>query len=146
MVELSSLFEVSIDFDQSHLYFPRLILSLLVGMLVVIALVHRQRLLQILRNPRQELHFFEPNADKLRLFFTIGFVLVYLYAMDLVGGFFPNQGLGFLVCSIVFIFILATVYAHERSRRVMTIISCVAVIAPLLAWYVLGKLFAITLP
>lgn len=146
MVELSSLLEVSIDFDQSHLFFPRLILGLLVAMLVVIALVHRHRLLAIIRNPRQELHFYEESADKFRLFFTIGFVFVYLYAMDFVGGFFPNQGLGFLFCSILFIFVLSTVYAHERSRRVMTIISCNAVIGPLLAWYVLGKLFEITLP
>lgn len=146
MIDFTSILEVSIDFSQSHLVFPRIIMGMLVAMLLVITVVYRQRLLQILANPAQELQFFDKHADKFRLFFTIGLVTIYIYAMDFVGAFFPNQGLGFLFCSIVFMFILSYNYAHQRTRKVLITIACNSIIAPLVAWYVLGQLFDITLP
>lgn len=141
-----SLLEVSIDFDQSHLFFPRLVLGLLAGMLVLLALVYRRRLAEIVSTRGAGMSFFVENADKFRLFSTLVLVVVYFMAMDYVGGLFPNTGLGFLLCSIVFIFLLSLVYAHELSRKVLFIIGCNALIAPLTAWIVLGKLFEITLP
>lgn len=143
---IMSLLEVSIDFDQSHLFFPRLVLGLLAGMLVLLALVYRRRLAEIVRTRGAGLSFFEANADKFRLFSTLVLVVVYFLAMDYVGGLFPNTGLGFLLCSIAFIFALSLVYVHEISRRTLVIIGCNALIAPLTAWIVLGKLFEITLP
>jgi len=143
---IMSLLEVSIDFDQSHLFFPRLVIGLLVGMLLLLALVYRHRLVEIVRTRGAGLSFFEENADKFRLFSTLGLVVLYFIGMDYVGGLFPNTGLGFLLCSIVFIFLLSLVYVHEITRKVLITISCNALIAPLTAWIVLGKLFEITLP
>lgn len=146
MIDFASMLEVTIDFEQSHLFFPRIILFLLIGMLCLILIVYRDKVFAILQNPREALRFFDEHADKLRLFITIVLVTAYLYGMDFVGGFFPNLGLGFLFCSIVFVFLLSFVFVEELNQRVLMIISCNAVFAPLLVWYVLGSLFQITLP
>ncbi len=146
MLDTASLLEVSIDFDQSHLFFPKIIFALIVGMLLLIMVVHRQKVMAILRNPKQELQFFDKNADKFRVFVTIGLVALYLYMMDIVGGYFPNMGMGFLLCSIVFMFLFSLLYAPLNGRKVLITIACNAIIAPLIVWYVLGNLFQITLP
>lgn len=143
---LTSLLEVSIDFDQSHLFFPRLVLSLLAGMLVLIVALNYGRLVEIVRTRGAGLAFFEENADKFRLFSTLALVVAYFIAMDYVGQLFPNTGLGFLFSSMAFMFSLSLVYVHEVTRRVLLVISANALIAPLVAWYVLGTLFNITLP
>nr|WP_067293911.1 tripartite tricarboxylate transporter TctB family protein [Marinobacterium profundum] len=143
---LTSLLEVSIDFDQSHLFFPRLVLGLLAGMLVLIVALNYGRLAEIVRTRGAGLAFFEANADKFRLFSTLALVIAYFVAMDYVGQLFPNTGLGFLFSSMAFMFSLSLVYVHEVTRRVLLVISSNALIAPLVAWYVLGTLFNITLP
>jgi hypothetical protein len=63
-----------------------------------------------------------------------------------VGRIFPNTGLGFLFVSIPFIFVLSLLYAHRVDRRKLVAISLNALIAPGVAWYVLAKLFNISLP
>lgn len=147
MIEsLASLFEVSIDFDESHLYFPRIVISSIVTLLIMIAFIYRQRVIEIVKNPARELSFFKQNADKFRLFSTIVLVVIYFIAMEQVGMLLPNTGLSFLICSVGFVFALSLVYVHEYTRRTLTIISANAVIAPTVAWYVLGSLFDITLP
>ncbi|UTW11492.1 tripartite tricarboxylate transporter TctB family protein [Marinobacterium rhizophilum] len=143
---LTSLLEVSIDFDQSHLFFPRLVLVMLAGMLLLIAVLNRGRLAEIVRTRGANLAFFEANADKFRLFSTLVLIVVYFVSMDFVGQLFPNTGLGFLLCSIVFVALLSLVYVHEITRSVLLVIGCNALFAPLTVWYVLGSLFDITLP
>lgn len=143
---LSSLLKVSIDFEQSHLFFPRIVISLLVIMLVLIALVNHRRLVEIVRTRGVGLAFFEPDADKFRLFATLGLVVVYFVSMDALSPVFPNTGLSFLFCSMAFIFVLSLVYLHEYSRRTLLAVCLNALISPLVAWYVLGSLFDITLP
>lgn len=143
---LTSLLEVSIDFDQSHLFFPKLVVTLLAGMLLLIAVIHRARLVEIVRTRGAGLSFFEENADKFRLFSTLGLIVIYFVSMDYVGQLFPNTGLGFLFCSIAFVAALSLVYVHKVTRSVLLVIGCNALIAPLTVWYVLGSLFDITLP
>ncbi len=143
---ITSLLEVSIDFDQSHLFFPQLVLGFLAGMLVLIIVLNYGRLVEIVKTRGAGLAFFEENADKFRLFSTLALVVAYFVAMDYVGQLFPNTGLGFLFCSMAFIFALSLVYVHEVTRRVLLVITSNALIAPLAAWYVLGTLFNITLP
>lgn len=142
----ASFLDVTIDFSQSHLFFPNLVIWLLGLLLLAIAVVYRGHLAAIARNPAKELRFFNANPDKFRLFATLALVAIYFYAMDEVGMLFPNTGLGFLICSVVFIFLLSFVYAHEHSKRVLVLISCNALISPTAAWLILGKLFDITLP
>ncbi|KEA64436.1 hypothetical protein ADIMK_1340 [Marinobacterium lacunae] len=66
--------------------------------------------------------------------------------MDAVGQLFPNTGMGFLLTSILFMLLLSLLYVHSLTRRVLLGIGLNSIIAPLVAWYVLGQLFAISLP
>jgi hypothetical protein len=66
--------------------------------------------------------------------------------MDYVGEFFPNTGLGFLIMSIPYMFLLSLLYAHHRNGRYLLKIVLNSVLAPIVAWYVLARLFSITLP
>lgn len=143
---LSSLLEVSIDFDRSHLFFPTLISVLIGVMLVWIVVVNRHTLVAKLKGEQGGFAFWEPDADKFRLFATLVLVVAYFYLMDVVGQLFPNTGFGFLLTSIPFMFLLSIVYVHGITRRVLVVITLNSLIAPCAAWYLLGQLFGITLP
>lgn len=48
--------------------------------------------------------------------------------------------------SVPFIFLLSLLFVDKKSRRNILIIAANAVLAPVLAWYILSQLFNITLP
>ncbi len=67
--------------------------------------------------------------------------------MDFVGRLFPNQGLGFLITSIPFMFVMSFLLVGKenfKNHRVSILIS--SVVTPLFAWILFAKLFFITLP
>lgn len=66
--------------------------------------------------------------------------------MEYVGAFFPNTRLGFLLASIPYMFALSWLFLHHRDRKHFLFTGINAVVAPVVAWYVLAKLFNITLP
>ena len=143
---LSELFTVSIAFEQSHLFFPRIIHWLLLIMLVLILLVQGLPYLREVRAGNRSLPFTTGHFDRLRFFGTIVLTIVYFLAMQYVGEFYPNTGFGFLFMSIPYMFALSWLYLHQHDRRHLLLIAINAVVAPLVAWYVLAQLFAITLP
>ena len=142
---ISSLFKVSVDFDTSHLIFPRIIIALLVIIFVVIACTHWRQWLARLRAP-EGISFLEANADLFRLISTLVLLPVYFVAMSYLSDQFPNMGYGFLFASVPFIFVLSLIYVHGLTRRVLMLISINAIVAPLFVWYMLGQVFGITLP
>lgn len=143
---LSSLFKVSIDFNQSHLLFPKIVSWFLLLQLVVIFLVYGIPYIRNVRSGKRVSPFAGKHFDNLRFFGTIVLTIIYFISMDYVGEYFPNTGLGFLFTSIVFIFVLSLLYVHGFDRRKMLILSLNALIAPSVAWYVLAHLFNISLP
>lgn len=141
-----SLFEVSINFKQSHTFFPTLVLWVLLFLLLLIFLVHGIPYLRDLHSGRRTLSFSLAQVDKLRFAGTLVLTVAYFQLMDYVGTFFPNMGLGFLFVSIPFIFLLSRLYVTNMNRGKLLAISLNALIAPSIAWYVLAQLFNITLP
>jgi hypothetical protein len=141
-----SLFDVSIAFEQSHLFFPKLITYILLGLLVIILISKRRRIPLALKQAGRAVLFAEHGFDRWRFFGTLVLIIAYFYFMAVVGDAFPNTGYGFLLTSIPFVFLLATLYVEDRSRKSLIIISVNSVVAPVLAWYVLSQLFRITLP
>ncbi|MHB0777360.1 tripartite tricarboxylate transporter TctB family protein [Halomonas sp. WWR20] len=141
-----SLFDVSINFEQSHLFFPRIITWLMLGLLALILVSRSKKIMPGLRQAGRAVFYQENGFDRQRFFGTIALIVAYFYLMGVVGNIFPNTGYGFLLVSMPFIFSLSTLYVDERSRRNMTIIAVTALIAPGLSWYVLSELFRITLP
>jgi hypothetical protein len=142
----SSLFQISVNFNQSHLFFPKIVTVVLLLLLVVILLVHGIPYLRDVRNGKRTFSFSARQMDKLRFGGTIALTIAYFLSMDHVGKFFPNMGLGFLFTSILFIFVLSLLYVHGLDRRKFLALSLNALIAPSLAWFVLAHLMNITLP
>ena len=145
-MDISNLFQVKIVFAQSHLFFPRIIHWLLLIMFVVIVLFQGIPYLREVRAGRKQLPFIGGHFDHLRFFGTIVLTIAYFLLLDPVGEFFPNMGLGFLLMSIPYMMLLSLLYLYQRDRRHVTLVVINAVLAPTIAWYVLGQLFDITLP
>jgi hypothetical protein len=91
--------------------------------------------------------FFEENYDKIKLYGSIASVGIYFFLMDYLGSFFPNQGLGFLITSIPFMFTMSFLLVGKdnfKNHRTSIVISSIA--TPLLSWILFAKIFFITLP
>ena len=145
-MKLSELLTVSIDFDQSHLFFPKIIhWVLLILFLLIVLFVGRSYLKEVLAG-KKSLPFTEGGFDTFRFFGTVFLTILYFISMEYVGRFFPNTGLGFLIMSVPYMFLLSLLYVHNRDRRHLFMITLNSGIAPVIAWYVLAQLFGITLP
>jgi hypothetical protein len=139
-----SLNSVTIDFDTSHQFFPRIIITLLLVLGSLIFLANIRPVWRAIRSGRYQ--FFVRNADFFRLLVTLVLIPVYFWSMDAIGEVLPNMGLGFLLASIPFVFLMSMLYCHERTRRNITIITANAVIAPTVVWGVLYHLFLVSMP
>jgi Tripartite tricarboxylate transporter TctB family len=146
MEQDSSLFRVTIDFDQSHLFFPSLIHWVLIILGLSIMLVHGREIVHTVKGWNESYRSGGMAIDRVRLFGTLGLVAAYFLLMSWVGQLFPNTGMGFLLMSIPFMFLLSVLYVHDLNRRKLLFILANSIIAPLVAWYVLAQLFYITLP
>ena len=147
--ENSDFLSVTIDFETSHLYFPKIIIGIIILLLLTIGIKELVKKLRQgnLKEGLMSFKFFEENYDKLKLFGSIISVALYFFLMDFIGRFFPNQGLGFLFASIPFMFFLSFLLVGReniRNHRVSILIS--SVVTPLFAWILFAKLFYITLP
>jgi hypothetical protein len=141
-----SLFKVKIDFAESHTFFPTIVSWVLLFLLLLILIFNGIPYWRELRNGKRRFKLTTAHIDKFRLLGTLVLTVAYFLLMDYVGAFFPNTGLGFLIVSMPFIFLLSMLYVHDVTRRKVVIIVLNAVIAPTIAWFVLAKLFYITLP
>lgn len=147
--ENSDFLSINIDFERSHLFFPRIIIGIIILLLVIIGL--KELIIKIragnLKKSIQEFHFFEENYDKLKLYGSIISVACYFFFMDFIGQFFPNQGLGFLISSMPFMFVMSFLLVGKDNFKIYrTSILISSVITPLFAWVLFAKLFYITLP
>lgn len=141
-----SLFDVSIDFEQSHLFFPRIVSWALVILLGLIVVTRYRHAIPGIKHAGRVLAGREGEFDHKRFFGTIVLTTIYFYMMGVLSDVFPNTGYSFLICSIVFVLALSLLYIDHFSRRLLLIVVANALIAPTLAWYVLAELFRITLP
>jgi len=143
---LSSLLKVHIDFKESHTFFPTIVTWVLACLLGAIFFVYGIPFIKELSRGERKIDLSTGHIDKLRLFGTVFLTIFYFLSMDYVGRFFPNTGLGFLFMSIPFMFLLSMLYVHGLNRKRLLIISLNSLIAPSVAWFVLARMFYITLP
>lgn len=141
-----SFFQISIDFSESHTFFPTIVLWLLLILFAAIVIIFGVPFFREIQNGKRKPSFFVENFDKLRLFGTLFLSIVYFITMDAVGSLFPNMGFGFLFVSMPFMCILSLLYAHDIDRKKLLFISVNSILAPSIAWYILGNLFNISLP
>lgn len=149
MSEDNGLFSINIDFATSHLFFPRIMIWIIIFLAVIIGAKELIKKLRdgSLKESLKGFRFFEENYDRLKLFGSIIFVAVYFFLMDFIGRFFPNEGLGFLIASILFMFAMSFLLVGKgnfRKHRISILIS--SLVTPLAAWILFAKVFFITLP
>lgn len=141
-----SLLSVKIDFAQSHIFFPTIVIWTLIILSALILILYGIPYLRSILSGEKTLSFSLEHVDKVRLPGTLILIVAYFMLMEYVGNFFPNMGYGFLFVSIPFIFLVSILYVYDIDRKKFVAILLNAIIAPSVAWFVLAKLFNITLP
>ena len=139
---MGGLTRVTIDFSSSHLVFPAIIGAVLLVLgLAIVATRWRQ-----LAGAGGYWSGVLAATDKPRFFGTIALTLVYFLLMVPVGDFWPNTGMGFLLCSIPYVALMGLLYLHEQKRALLLALGIVSLVAPLIVWWVFANVFFLTLP
>lgn len=133
---------VSIDFETSHLVFPTIIAVVLALLGIAILIVNRRQIAGAVGYWGGVLS----AMDKTRFLGTVALTVVYFSLMTPVGYIWPNTGLGFLICSIPYVFLTGLMFMHDRSARALLPVVMTALVAPTIAWWVFTDLFFLTLP
>lgn len=142
----SSLLAVKIDFAQSHIFFPTIVAWTLVFLLILIFIFNGIPYIRSFMSGERTVDLSFEHVDKIRLPGTLVLTVAYFLLMEYVGAFFPNMGYGFWFVSIPFIFLISILYVHDINRKKLVAITLNAILAPSIAWFLLAKLFNITLP
>ncbi|MGE4528740.1 MAG: tripartite tricarboxylate transporter TctB family protein [Rhodospirillaceae bacterium] len=137
---------VSINFEQSHLFFPHIVTGVLLGLLVLIAVLRGPAFIARLRASGVGVLMPAPGFDHVRFFGSLGLIVAYFVAMDFFSDFAPNTGLSFLFTSIVFMAALSLLYVHGLTRRKLWLIAACSAGLPFIAWYAFTTFFNLTLP
>ena len=136
---------VWIDFEQSHLYFPRIIVGLLLAMALLMMVRFLPAKIQRLRSGQRPV-FFQNKSSWKMVGGAVFLLWLYIVGMGVIGAFFPNRGFGFLIASIFFMLASTFLFMGERTRKKVLIGVINALVTPVLAWLVFGQAFHITLP
>lgn len=139
---MGDLTRVTVDFETSHLIFPALIAIILLVLGLAILVVERRAIAGSGAHWRGIID----RMDKVRFLGTIVLTVIYFLLMVPVGDFWPNTGLGFLICSIPYVFLIGVLYLHRRGVRDMLPVAITALVAPTLVWWLFTDLFFLTLP
>lgn len=139
---MGSLTQVTIDFQSSHLVFPILIGCILAALGLAILITKRGRIAETGTYWRLALG----DMDKPRFFGALGLTVLYFSLMVPIGDFWPNTGLGFLICSVPYVFATGVLFMHERTLKQMGVMLFIAVCAPALVWWLFTEIFFLTLP
>lgn len=139
---MGALTQVTIDFERSHLLFPIIITIILVLLGLAILIRDRARIAGSGAYWQETI----ANLDKLRFFGTIALTLVYFLLMVPIGRIWPNTGMGFLICSIPYVFLTGLLFMHERTLRKIIPVVLTAVIAPTFVWWLFTHPFFLSLP
>lgn len=143
---LSSLLSVSIDFESSHLFFPKIIHWVMAGLFALILVTKVAPFMAAVKRGERTMPIVGETRDNFRFFGTLVLITAYFYFMAVVGNMFPYTGYGFLIVSMAFVLLMSLLYLHDWRKKALTIVVVNAIVAPSLAWFVLAKLFTITLP
>ncbi|SBR45037.1 MULTISPECIES: tripartite tricarboxylate transporter TctB family protein [unclassified Halomonas] len=143
---ISSLLSISVDFENSHLFFPTIISWIMAVLFAIVLVAKVAPFLVAVKRGERSLPIVGEPMDGWRFFGTLALIVAYFYLMAVVGNLFPYTGYGFLFVSILFVLLMSLMYMHKWTKKSLIIVVINAVVAPSLVWLILAKLFAITLP
>ncbi|MBN9669624.1 tripartite tricarboxylate transporter TctB family protein [Roseibium aggregatum] len=133
---------VTIDFDTSHLLFPTIVSGVLALLGLAILIRDRRRIAGSAAYWRGVL----ARMDKMRFLGTLGLTLVYFSLMVPIGDFWPNTGLGFLICSVPFVFATGSLLSHDRDLKSLLPIAAISLTGPTFVWWLFTYPLFLTLP
>jgi len=139
---MDGLTTVAIDFETSHLIFPRLIAIVLAVLGLTIVITRRREIAAAGAHWRKVFG----DMDRLRFFGTLALTVIYFSLMVPIGDIWPNTGMGFLICSIPYVLLTGVLFMHDRANRDLAVMGAVAVVAPTLVWWLFVDVFFLTLP
>ena len=139
---MGDLTHVTVDFATSHLIFPTLVGIVLAILGLAILVTNRRQIAGSGAYWRGVMG----GMDKVRFFGTIAITVIYFLLMVPVGNLWPNTGLGFLICSIPYVFLTGALFLHHRAPRDLLPVAITAIVAPTLVWWLFTYLFFLTLP
>lgn len=139
---MGGLTQIKVDFATSHLIFPALIGTILVILAVAIAITQRQEIMASGAMWRDTV----TQMDKPRFLGALALTIIYFSLMVPVGDLWPNTGMGFLLCSIPFVAVTGILFMHERTVPKLVPVLVVAVVGPVLVWWLFSSVFFLTLP
>ncbi|TQS71575.1 tripartite tricarboxylate transporter [Rhodobacteraceae bacterium] len=139
---MGDLTHVTINFDTSHLIFPTLIGAILGLLLLAIVIRDRRRILASGSYWKSIM----VRSDKTRLFGALALTVLYFSLMEPIGNIWPNTGMGFLLTSIPFVALAGLLFMHDRRLSKAWPLLVVAVIVPIIVWWLFTDLFFLTLP
>ncbi len=134
---------VSINFEQSHWFFPKIIISCMLIMGVIILIKERKTIICSIKGFSFNSLL---NKDNYRSYVFLIIMAVYILAMEALGDVFPNTGYAFLISTIPLMFVIPLLIEKEINKKKIIYITINSVVSPIVAWAVLGQLFNITLP
>lgn len=139
---MEELTRVTVDFETSHLIFPSAVGAVLACLGLAILVTRWRAIAHSGAYWRGIVH----RMDKPRFLGAIALTVLYFSLMVPIGNIWPNTGLGFLICSIPFVFLTGVLFMHDRRPRRMLPVGLTALIAPTLVWWLFTDLFFLTLP
>ncbi len=133
---MKDLLKLEIVFSESHKIVPKIILIVLIilGAWIIITsyLENKKR-----GTKKEKFKFFIDGYDKVKFFGTIGLLVAYVIALEYIG---------FLVSSIVFIFVTTMFFYGTNDKKTVIVSGISAITTSVLVWYLFGTVFNITLP
>lgn len=139
---MGDLTRVTIDFETSHLIFPTII-AILLGLLGLVILIRDRARIAASGAYWRAIW---TDMDKARFLGALALTLLYFSLMVPVGDLWPNTGLGFLLCSIPYVFATGVLFMHDRRPRQMLPLLIVAVVGPTFVWWLFTYPLFLTLP
>ncbi|WLD93713.1 tripartite tricarboxylate transporter TctB family protein [Alkalihalobacillus sp. AL-G] len=134
---MSDFLTLEYKFSESHTVFPKIILSVLIILLILIMLsnvIHRAKAGKL---KEFNFKFFIDNYDKYKFYGTIALLLGYGFILE---------PIGFLPASIPFMFLIMLLYIGNLKKKAIILSLANSIITSVLIWFLFGKLFDITLP
>ncbi|SEA78640.1 Tripartite tricarboxylate transporter TctB family protein [Thalassobacillus cyri] len=124
-------------FSESHTVFPKIVLSILVMLLILIVI---NQVIQRYKDGKLtdfNFKFFTGNYDKLKFYGTVALLIGYGLTLEL---------LGFLLSSILFMFLIMLLYIGNLKRKAILLSLANSILTSFIIWFVFGQMFDITLP
>ena len=136
MKMLKDLLTLEIKFSESHLFFPKVIFTILIilGIGIIIENLHKRRREQ---KTGFNFKFFIDNYDKVKFFGTIAALIFYVLLLE---------KLGFIIATLIFMFIATILFEGNLKGRTLAISAVSSVATTLISWYFFAHLINITLP